>query len=139
VPALRSVYLAARIRRRDELEECRAQLEAAGIEVTATWLTMPPPSEWTDDVWAHLAELDRADVLRADGLVLFTEPGELDGGSGRHVEFGMALALGKPVIVVGRYENLFQRLPEVTVVADWSAALAVITQPSLALGLTDKY
>lgn len=134
MPALRSVYLAARIRRRDELEEYRAQLEAAGIEVTATWLTMPPPSEWTDDVWAHLAELDRADVLRADGLVLFAEPGELDGGSGRHVEFGMALALQKPIIVVGRYENLFQRLPEVTVVPAWPSALAMLTQPSLTLG-----
>ena len=134
MPALRSVYLAARIRRRDELEAYRADLESAGLEVTSTWLTMPPPEEWSDEVWAHLAELDRADVLRADCLVLFSEPGELDGGSGRHVEFGMALALNKPVIVVGRYENLFQRLPEVTVVPDWPAALALLTQPSLALG-----
>ena len=134
MPALRSVYLAARIRRRDELEEYRCQLEAAGLEVTSTWLTMPPPEEWSDEVWAHLAELDRADVLRADVLVLFTEPGELDGGSGRHVEFGMALALNKRVVVVGRYENLFQRLPEVTVVPDWPAALALLTQPSLSLG-----
>ena len=134
MPALRSVYLAARIRRRDELEDYRAQLEAAGIACTATWLTMPPPSQWSDETWAHLAELDRDDVLRAEGLVLFTEPGELDGGSGRHVEFGMALALGKRVIVVGRHENLFQRLPEVTVVPDWPSALALLTQPSLALG-----
>ena len=134
MPALHSVYLAARIRRRDELEDYRAQLEAAGIEVTSRWLTMPPPAEWTDEVWAHLAEIDRDDVLRADGLVLFAEPGEVDGGSGRHVEFGMALALGRPIIVVGRYENLFQRLPGVTVVPDWPSALVALTQPSLALG-----
>ena len=134
MPALHSVYLAARIRRRDELEDYRAQLEAAGIEVTSRWLTMPPPAEWTDEVWAHLAEIDRDDVLRADGLVLFAEPGEVDGGSGRHVEFGMALALGRPIIVVGRYENLFQRLPGVTVVPDWPSALGALTQPSLALG-----
>jgi nucleoside 2-deoxyribosyltransferase len=134
VPALHSVYLAARIRRRDELEEYRAQLEAAGIEVTSRWLTMPPPTEWTDEVWAHLATIDREDVLRADGLVLFAEPGQVDGGSGRHVEFGMALALGRPIIVVGRLENLFQRLPEVTVVPDWPAALVALTQPSLTLG-----
>ena len=134
MPALRSIYLAARIRRRDELQTYRAELEAAGLEVTSTWLTMPPPAEWSDEVWAHLAELDRADVLRADALILFTEPGEIDGGSGRHVEFGMALALQKPVIVVGRHENLFQRLPEVTVVPDWPSALAQLTQPNLALG-----
>ena len=130
---IRSVYLAARIRRRDELNLYRADLEAAGIEVTSSWLTMPVPSDWTSSVWADLAHVDRQDVLRADGLVLFAEP-ELDGGSGRHVEFGMALAHGKPTIVVGRIENLFQRLPEVRVVEDWPSALALLTQPSMMPG-----
>ncbi len=129
---LRSVYLAARIRRRDELLAYAAELKAAGIEVTSSWLTMAVPDDWTSSVWAHLARLDREDVLRADALILFAEP-ELDGGSGRHVEFGMALALGKPTIVVGRVENLFQRLPEVCVVEDWPAALALLMQPTMTL------
>jgi hypothetical protein len=34
------------------------------------------------------------------------------------VEFGVVLALGKQVIVVGAIENLFQRVPEVTAGAD---------------------
>ena len=130
---IRSVYLAARIRRRDELIAYAAELEAAGIAVTSSWLTMPVPSDWTSSVWAELAHVDRHDVLRADGLILFAEP-ELDGGSGRHVEFGMALAHGKPTIVVGRIENLFQRLPEVRVVEDWAGAMALLTQPSMTLG-----
>jgi nucleoside 2-deoxyribosyltransferase len=129
---IKSVYLAARIRRRDELVAHAAELQAAGIEVTSSWLTMPVPSDWNSSVWEDLARVDREDVLRADGLVLFAEP-ERDGGSGRHVEFGMALALGKPTIVVGRVENLFQRLPDVRVVDDWSAALALLTQPSMTL------
>jgi len=129
---IRSVYLAARIRRRDELLAHAAELNAAGIEVTSSWLTMPAPDDWASTVWADLARIDREDVLRADGLILFAEP-ELDGGSGRHVEFGMALALGKPTIVVGRVENLFQRLPEVRVVEDWPAALALLTQPTMSL------
>ena len=127
---VRSVYLAARIRRRDELVAHAAELQAAGIEVTSSWLMMPVPSEWSSSVWEDLARVDREDVLRADSLVLFAEP-ERDGGSGRHVEFGMALALGKPIIVVGRVENLFQRLPEVRVVEDWPAALALLTQPTM--------
>jgi nucleoside 2-deoxyribosyltransferase len=131
--AIHSVYLAARIRRRDELLGYAEELRAAGLEVTSSWLTMPVPEDWTSSVWADLARIDREDVLRADGLILFAEP-ELDGGSGRHVEFGMALALGKPTIVVGRVENLFQRLPEVRVVEDWPAALALLTQPSMTLG-----
>lgn len=127
---IKSIYLAARIRRRDELIAHAAELQAAGIEVTSSWLTMPVPSDWNSSVWQDLARVDREDVLRADGLVLFAEP-ERDGGSGRHVEFGMALALGKPIIVVGRVENLFQRLPEVRVVEDWPAALALLTQPTM--------
>ena len=129
---LRSVYLAARIRRRDELLAYAAELKAAGIDVTSSWLTMAVPDDWTSSVWADLARIDREDVLRADTLILFAEP-ELDGGSGRHVEFGMALALGKPTIVVGRVENLFQRLPEVCVVEDWPAALALLMQPTMTL------
>ena len=129
---IRSVYLAARIRRRDELLAYAEELKAAGLDVTSSWLTMPVPDDWTSKVWADLARLDREDVLRADGLILFAEP-ELDGGSGRHVEFGMALALGKPTIVVGRIENLFQRLPEVRVVEDWPSALALLTQPTMTL------
>lgn len=127
---IKSIYLAARIRRRDELIAHAAELQAAGIGVTSSWLTMPVPSDWNSSVWQDLARVDREDVLRADGLVLFAEP-ERDGGSGRHVEFGMALALGKPIIVVGRVENLFQRLPEVRVVEDWPAALALLTQPTM--------
>ena len=129
---IHSVYLAARIRRRDELLAHAAELNAAGIEVTSSWLTMPAPDDWASTVWADLARIDREDVRRADGLILFAEP-ELDGGSGRHVEFGMALALGKPTIVVGRVENLFQRLPEVRVVEDWPAAFALLTQPTMSL------
>ena len=122
-----NVYLAARLRRRDDLNAFREQLEAAGVEVTSRWLTAEPPSELNEEVWQGLAELDREDILSAETLVLFSEP-EHDGGSGRHVEFGMALALGKRVVVVGEIENLFQRLPEVTVVPDWEAALALMTE-----------
>ena len=32
---------------------------------------------------------------------------------GRHVEFGMALALGKPIFVYGHKENIFHYLPQV--------------------------
>ncbi|HEX5141417.1 MAG TPA: nucleoside 2-deoxyribosyltransferase [Dehalococcoidia bacterium] len=130
---VRSIYLAGRIRRRDELNRYRADLEAAGIEVTSSWLNMPVPDEWDANVWSELACIDREDVLRADALVLFAEP-DRDGGSGRHVEFGMALALGKPIIVVGRIENLFQRLAEIRVVPDWPSALALLTQPTMLSG-----
>ena len=62
---------------------------------------------------------DLEDVLRADCLVSFTE--EPAAGvawaarGGRHVEFGIALAMGKRLCVVGPRENIFHHLPRVEV------------------------
>ena len=120
---LESVYLSARFERRDELNGYRAELEAAGLEVTSRWLTDPTP-ELTDEAWRQLATKDVEDVRRAAGLVLFAEPG--GGGGGRHVEFGVALGLDKRVIVVGEPENLFHRLDAVEVVPTWEDAFKAI-------------
>ena len=120
----RSVYLSARFHRRDELDEYREALEERGVEVTSRWLTDQPP-ELTERAWRELASKDRDDVERADVLVLFAEAGNA-GGGGRHVEFGVALALRKRLIVVGAVENLFQRLSEVEVVETWNDALRLI-------------
>jgi hypothetical protein len=90
--------------------------------VTSRWLTNPVPAVFTDAIWRQLAAIDREDVERADALLFSTD---VTGGAGgaRHVEFGIGLALGKRIIVVGKAENLFQRLNEVTVVADWPTSL----------------
>src|SRR5262249_36725426 len=126
---IRSVYLSGRFERRDEINEYRLDLEAAGIVVLATWLTDPEPPEldqnapgFHEPIWAHLAELDREEVRSVDAFVLFADPLGGAGGS-RHVEFGMALAWGKQLFIVGEVENLFQRLPEVVVCPTWDDAL----------------
>ena len=121
------VYLASRLKRRHELNRYRLALEACGVVVTSRWLTAELPDEPTEDIRRQLAEIDREDVQQADVLVLFTEP-DRDGGGGRHVEFGLALGLGKRIIVVGEVENLFQRLPEVILAPTWDDALALLTQ-----------
>lgn len=123
-----SVYFASRFARREELNGYREALAEVGVEVTSRWLTDPTP-ELTDEAWRELARKDREDITRADTLVLFAEP-EGDGGGGRHVEFGIALSLGKRVIVVGQVENLFQRLPEVELVSTWKDVLKLITASS---------
>ena len=70
-----------------------------------------------DDYW---------DVGKADLLIAFSEPTKSTTASrgGRHVEFGMALARGTRVMVVGPYENIFHRLPMVEHFAKWEDALA---------------
>ena len=126
---INSVYLAGRYERRGELNVYRAELAQAGIEVTSRWLTNDPPApvaELTDEHWQVLAQTDFDDVHRADAFVIFGEESR-DGGGGRHSEFGMALAWGKPIVVVGRREHLFHRLAAVEIAADWPTALSLLT------------
>ena len=128
--SLPTVYLSARFSRREELNRYREELAEAGIEVTSRWLT-DPTAELTGEAWRILAvkdpdDKDRDDIRRADALVLFADSGR-DSRGGRHVEFGMALALEKRLIVVGEIENLFQCLTEVEVVNSWAGAVALLT------------
>ncbi|HEU0073939.1 MAG TPA: hypothetical protein VFS30_07990 [Dehalococcoidia bacterium] len=127
---MKSVYFAARYSRRDELNAYRAELDALGIEVTSRWLATEPRvhSEYSDADWRELGQIDQEDVLAADTLVCFTEPDGAGGNGGRHVELGMALALGRRVIVVGRREHIFHHLPEIDLVESWPEALRLLAQ-----------
>jgi hypothetical protein len=54
------------------------------------------------------------DVKRADCLISFTEDLTVPNTSrgGRHVEFGLALALAKLCYIVGPVENVFHELAD---------------------------
>lgn len=119
------VYLCGRYSRRDELRGVRGTLAALGHTCTSRWLnttweggdgsgSSAAPPEYRQ----RFAVTDLEDVARADVLVAFTEPPNSGGRGGRHVELGAALALGKRVIVVGHYENLFCHHPLVEFVKD---------------------
>ena len=112
------------------------ELSALGIEVTSTWLDEPyPPNTQLLDVPHDLnikyAQADVRDIAEADTFVFFSVPSTratLRGG--RHVEFGMALALGKNIVIVGPKENIFHHLPtkRLVHVGDWSQAVTVLQQ-----------
>lgn len=126
---MKSVYLSARFERREELQEYQRELETLGIQVIARWLEVEPPSGTrglSEDELQELAELDLEDVSRADGFVCFSDPAGARDGAARHVEFGIAVAMGKPIVVVGCREHLFHRLPEISVVEDWGDALRLL-------------
>jgi hypothetical protein len=113
---LKTVYLAAQFARRDELAVYAAKLRSAGWEVTSSWLDQTTPLD--GKMSNHLrqdnyrfASRDWEDVRKADHLVLFTEDPLVGVPRGaRHVEFGMALASGKAVAIVGPRENVFHWL-----------------------------
>lgn len=114
---MRSVYLAARYSRRLELCGYAAHLEALGHTVTSRWLLGNHQAE-NDELHRgaaaeRFAREDLADLAAAAVVVAFTEPPRTSTSrGGRHVEFGYALALGKPICIVGPRENVFGCLVE---------------------------
>lgn len=125
------IYLAARFSRKPELCIYADQLRAAGHEVTSRWLGQDDEStyeELTPEGCRKCAVHDIADVLRADCVISFTEPIGIPNSSrgGRHVEFGIAAASHKRLIVVGPCENVFHWLPEVWLFDTFTDCLVAI-------------
>lgn len=136
------VYLAARYTRREELCGYAEQLRQLGLEVTSRWLEgnheLPktPAGDAVDGVPVYdtkirgkFAREDYLDCLSADVTISFTEePRSSNGRGGRHVEFGIALANGQHVIVVGHRENVFHCLEEVEFCETWADALTELKE-----------
>jgi hypothetical protein len=113
---MRSAYLASRFSRGPELREYAAQLATTSITCTSLsgWLGEGPQSEELDDEAGLKALRDLHDIERADALIAFTEPPRsTTSRGGRHVETGIALGLGKRVLIVGLRENVFHAMPQI--------------------------
>ena len=111
-----TLYVAAQDR--DWAAEVSVVLAKAGHILTSRWVwttgdmrtKMLPIAERR-----RLALMDEEDVKRATGgVVLLSGPRGLCPG-GKHVETGMALALGRSVYVLGQEENIFHWHPRVKV------------------------
>lgn len=130
------IYLAARYSRLREMQECRKDLENLGHKVTSRWID---GNHQIDDAGLsasaneaeriRFAEEDRDDLMAADCVISFTEqPRSSNTRGGRHVEFGIALALMKRVVVVGHRENVFHCLPVVEFFQRWSQVIATLAR-----------
>jgi hypothetical protein len=72
-----------------------------------------------------IRDLNRRERISA-GTVAW-EPNTILATGGRHVEFGLALAQGKRMIMVGPRENVFHYLlPDSQIFATWNKAFATI-------------
>ena len=111
------VYIAAPFQLQDAAIALREFLEDGGIGCTSSWLEAP---ENIDDHWARR---DLSDVARCDVFVAMNpEDWSSRGTGGRHVEFGYALALRKPVLILGTRTNIFHHLRDVACCAVEDAA-----------------
>ncbi len=120
------IYIASHSQPR--ARELKGVLESQGHVIVARWIDCDAKfglgvGAYSDEERRALAVMDEEDVRTADALVLLAEPeGHLVPG-GKHVETGMAIALQRPVFVVGRRENLFHWHPAVTLVPTVDALL----------------
>lgn len=121
------IYLVARYGRRLEMVKYREQLRLMGHEVTSRWVNGEHEALDKIAIPQQMREFaidDVIDLHTSDLVIAFTEqPNSEFSRGGRHVEFGMALALNKEVIVVGPVENVFYSLAQVTVWGSWEEAI----------------
>jgi nucleoside 2-deoxyribosyltransferase len=144
---MKQIYLAARYSRREELCEYRKELQSLGYFVQSRWLdgqhqisdTGAPIGDHgealvesnhpdADTLRTKFALDDWEDVTSADIVISFTEPPRSSANrGGRHVEYGIALANGSRLIIVGYKENIFHWLPSVEFYHTWEDARKGIT------------
>lgn len=128
------VALSAKFSRRDEMQVVARWLQSLGYVITSRWLeAQADDSDLTAAEASAAAVMDVEDVLEADVLVAFAERplSRDDVRGGRHVELGVALAVGKPVVLVGRPEHVFHSHPGVVRVdckTDMARALRALAE-----------
>lgn len=101
------IYIASLYGDKELAQRLRDNLLIAGHECTSRWLDGTKgasPGEHRAN-----ADMDIEDVKRCDVLVLMAKSkGTMFNGGGRYVEYGYALAIGKPIVILGPIgENVF--------------------------------
>lgn len=125
------IYLAAKYSRHPEMRVVRREVEALGHSVTSRWINGNHESLDVVGRTGHnqrFAIEDWTDLKESNLVLWFAEPEKIEGRNrgGRHVEFGLALAWGIRIIVIGRHENVFHYLPELTHLATLNEALYLL-------------
>lgn len=91
------------------------------FEIVSTWTERSCQSEDLKEM-RHGAILDFSETVGCDVLI-HAFPEVRSTGGGADTELGLALAMGKRVIVYGDRTNVFHWLPKVVQVADFSSLI----------------
>jgi len=93
-------------------------LRSAGVNVISSWhgKAFLPTETHTEQERREIAIEDASEVMDCDALVLVAGKEKYSGG--KFVEAGIAIGLGKRVVVLGRRENMLLWHPLVTSVEE---------------------
>lgn len=115
-----TAYLASRSEDRLHIQNIARSLRRKDIVMTSRWLRYGGMAhQHLDemkfvDAMAMVAINDLSDIDDADLVVVFSPKNALKVGTGgRHVEFGYAYGIGKPIVLVGKHGNAFHYLPRI--------------------------
>jgi nucleoside 2-deoxyribosyltransferase len=100
------------------MQEWAARLNLLGYHVCSRWIRGDHEITGVNDdsEQRRFAEENFADILMADIVICRSDPLFFRSGrGGRHVEFGIALATKKRIILIGERENVFHWIPRVEV------------------------
>jgi hypothetical protein len=128
-------YLAARFSRAEEMCEYRDVLHELGHKVTSRWIDgAERDGEFREKNFQQVSEIvaveDLEDLANADVVLNFAGNGKSTKKKppkgGRHVEFGVGLALNKMTVLIGEPEHAFHWLPSVERYATFEDYLDVL-------------
>lgn len=116
-----NIYLAARFSRRPECNALAQILKRHGHVITSRWVkpdcdhVMPTglSAQAEDSERRRFAMEDIDDVLACDWMISLMEEPRSNTRGGRHIEFGMAVALGKRLTIIGPRETVFHHIDAV--------------------------
>lgn len=124
------LYLASSFNSRAAMRNQRKIAELYGHSVTSRWIDIPADSPTLPNAKNSVQEAqnDLDDIDAADTLVFFSNTGTTSGG--KHIEFGYALAKGKPIVIVGDRGSVFHHLDAVKAVVDDPIKAFTLLQPA---------
>jgi nucleoside 2-deoxyribosyltransferase len=103
------------------------ELTSGGHHILSTWhqLEFKPTDEHPEWNRRVIAKRDADEVSMADAVVLIAGPDRYPGG--KFVEVGIAIGQGKPVVVIGRRENMLMWHRNVIGAANAKEAAAILS------------
>lgn len=114
------IYLTGRFSKRHILHKIGQELMLRGHEIVSRWtlpdsdhvvpIGMSPQAADAERVRFALEDIE--DIYNCDWMVNLMEEPRNDGRGGRHVEYGMAIALAKRLTIIGPRETVFHHLDQ---------------------------